>query len=302
MEGTKSEMIVSSHKGRVFSAEELALIRDVVETCSGLSRTELALTVCELLEWQRPNGRLKARECRDVLDDLARCGLLELPDKRAGRPAGRGTTIPRTRAGQAREPVVGSVRDVEPVLVELVDDKAGSGLFRELMGRYHYLGYRVPFGAQIRYLVRVSRPEPAMVVGAVQFSSPAWRMSARDQWIGWDDEQRRRNLQRVVNNSRLLLVPWVQVKNLASKILSLAVRRLLLDWPERYGVEPLLVETLVDPNRYRGICYRAANWIKLGSTAGRGRMDGGHQRHGLSPKTVFVYPLARNAARRLCAS
>jgi hypothetical protein len=144
----------------------------------------------------------------------------------------------------------------------------------------------------------VSRPSSA-VVGVVQFSSPAWRMSARDRWIGWDDEQRRRNLQRVINNSRFLVLPWVQVKNLASKVLSLACRRVRRDWADRYGVEPFMAETLVDVSRYHGGCYRAANWVYVGSTTGRGRMDRDHRRHGVSPKRVFMYPLVRDAARRL---
>jgi len=117
--------------------------------------------------------------------------------------------------------------------------------------------------------------------------------------IGWDEAARQRNLQRVVNNSRFLLLPWVRVRNLASTVLSMVVRRLRADWQGRYGVEPLLVETLVDARRYRGSCYRAANWQVLGRTTGRGRMDRGHRRHGAAPKTVLIYPLVRDAARRL---
>jgi hypothetical protein len=182
--------------------------------------------------------------------------------------------------------------------VEVVETAAQRLLFRELVGRHHYLGYAVAYGAQIRYLVYATRPMPA-VVGCVQFSSPAWRMAARDAWIGWDDETRRKNLQRVVCNSRFLLLPWIRVANMASHVLSLAARRVAADWPRRYGVEVLLVETLVDTSRYRGDCYRAANWIRLGETAGRGRMDREHRRHGAAPKTVFVYPLVKDARRRL---
>ena len=156
----------------------------------------------------------------------------------------------------------------------------------------------MPFGAHVRYLVYASRPERA-VVGCVQFSSPAWRMAARDAWIGWDDATRVRNLQRVAANTRFLILPWVRVKNLASVVLSLAVRRLCRDWPQRYGVEILLVETLVDTARYGGHCYRAANWIRLGETTGRGRMDREHVRHGVARKTIWVYPLVKDAARRL---
>jgi hypothetical protein len=124
-------------------------------------------------------------------------------------------------------------------------------------------------------------------------------MSARDRWIGWDDAVRGRNLQRVVQNSRFLILPWVRIKNLASTALSVASRRLVSDWCERYGLEPLLVETLVDQERFSGVCYRAANWIVLGTTSGRGRMDREHRRDGWAPKTVLVYPLLSDAVERL---
>ena len=166
------------------------------------------------------------------------------------------------------------------------------------MGRYHYLGHTVPFGAHLRYLVFASRPVRA-VVGCLQFSSPAWRMAARDRWIGWDDATRARNLQRVVNNSRFLLLPWVAVRNLASAVLARGLGQLVADWPQHYHIEPWLVETLVDPRRYHGGSYRAANWVALGATSGRGRMDRHGRRAGEAPKTVLVYPVVRNAKRRL---
>jgi len=289
---------VRSFRGRDFKPGELSLIREVVTDCRGLSRRELAQTVSELLDWKRPGGGLKGRECLDLLAELEHEGVLRLPEKRAGRPPGSRTQVPVTAAGEPGAVLVGTVREFGPVEVERVGDAGAQRWFRELVGRYHYLGYRVPFGAHLRYLVFVGKPE-RRVVGAVQFSSPAWRMSVRDGWIGWDEAARQRNLQRVVNNSRFLLLPWVRVRNLASTVLSMVVRRLRADWQGRYGVEPLLVETLVDARRYRGSCYRAANWQVLGRTTGRGRMDRGHRRHGAAPKTVLIYPLVRDAARRL---
>lgn len=285
--------------GKDFSAEELAMIEDLVTSCAGLSQAELAHTVCELLDWKRPTGALKSRECCDLFEQLEREGRLSLPHKRAaGRPRGSRTKIPVTSAGDPGEELIGTVGDFGEVKLELVEGRAAQLRFRELVGRYHCLGFRVPFGAHLRYLVYVSKPQP-VVVGALQFSSPAWRMAVRDRWIGWDEEMRKRNLQHVINNSRFLVLPWVRVKNLASKVLSLAMLPLRKDWQERYGVEPFLVETLVDGTRYRGSCYRAANWIVLGETTGRGRMDRRHQRHGAAPKTVLVYPLLRDAARKL---
>ena len=284
--------------GRAFSTQEVTLIREVVRECSGLSRIELARTVCELLAWRRPNGGLKARECREFLERLDAEGTLVLPDKRRGRAPGSVTRVPRTAAGEPGRSLVGSVRDIEPLRVELVGEPAERLLFRELVGRYHYLGHTVPFGAQLRYLVFASRPQRA-VVGCLQFSSPAWRMAARDRWVGWDDRTRARNLQHVVNNSRFLLLPWVGVKNLASAVLARGLGQMAADWPRRYHIEPWLVETLVDPRRHHGGCYRAANWVALGATTGRGRMDRLCRRVGEAPKTVLVYPVVRDAQRRL---
>ncbi|PYT20672.1 MAG: hypothetical protein DMG57_41375, partial [Acidobacteria bacterium] len=172
-----------------------------------------------------------------------------------------------------------------------------SRLWREHVERYHYLGCRVPFGANLRYWVRSRDRELACLL----WTSPAWKMQARDAWIGWNDEQRRRHLQSIVNNGRFLVLPWVHVKGLASKILALSARQLPHDWQTRYGHRPLLLETLVDAIRFRGTCYRAANWIYVGQTTGRGRMDREHKSHGQAIKDIYVYPLVRDARLHLCS-
>ncbi len=284
--------------GRIFRAPEIALIREVVATCGGLSRKELANTISELMGWTRPGGALKEPECLAVLARLEATGLLTLPAKQRTRPVGSGTSVPRTAGGEPGAALTGRVEVYAPVRVERVHDPAQRRLFRELVGRYHYLRYRVPFGAQLQYLVSIAQPVPT-VVGCLQFSSAAWRMRARDAWIGWDDATRARHLPQVVNNSRFLVLPWIHIQNLASATLALALRRLPADWQAQYGVTPRLVETLVDPARYTGGCYRAANWVEVGETAGRGRDDRQHARHGARPKRVFVYPLARDAVARL---
>jgi hypothetical protein len=163
--------------------------------------------------------------------------------------------------------------------------------------RHHYLGCRVPFGANLRYWVRNGDRELACLL----WTSPAWKMEPRDAWIGWSDEQRQGNLQKIVNNGRFLILPWVRVKGLASKILALSARQMPHDWQTRYGHRPLLPETLVDANRFRGTCYRAANWICVGQTAGRGRMDREHKAYGQAIKDIYVYPLVRDARQRLCS-
>ena len=282
--------------GRKFSAQEVSLIQEVVETCAGISRLELAHTVCELLEWRRPGGGLKARECRDLLERLESQGVLTLPEKKSCGSSQPRKCIAPAEEGQVHSQLTGSVEEFAPLDVELVENRQQRHLFRELLSRYHYLGYAMPYGARLQYLVYVSRPRRE-VVGCVQFSSPAWRMKVRDQWIGWDDATRKLRLQHIVNNSRLLMV--ARIRNLASMVLSHALKRLRVDWMRQYGVDPWLLETLVDRQRFYGGCYRAANWTVLGETSGRGRMDRANKRHGAQVKTILVYPLVKNARRRL---
>jgi hypothetical protein len=257
---------------------------------------ELAYTVCELLEWKRAAGGLKARECRDLLERLEGQGFLTLPGKKPTVLREPSKSIAPSDNGQPCAVLVGSVEEFAPLDVELVQSRQQRLLFRELVSRHHYLGYAMPYGARLQYLAYVSRPHRE-VVGCVQFSSPAWRMKVRDQWIGWDDATRGLRLQHVVNNSRFLVLP--RIRNLASMLLSCVVGRLRCDWQGHYGVDPWLVETVVDRQRFHGGCYRAANWIVLGQTSGRGRMDLTHQRHGAEVKTVLVYPLVKHALRRL---
>jgi hypothetical protein len=284
--------------GRMFTASEIAVICEVAASCSGLSRKELANTISELLGWRRANGSLKEPECLRLLERLEGQGVLALPAKRQTRPAGSGTSIPRTEAGEVGVTLSGPLEAFAPVSVERVTGVGARQRFRELVDRHHPLGYKVPFGAHLEYLVWIHRPAPA-VAGCLQFSSAAWRIQARDRWIGWDDTTRARRLQQVVNNSRFLLLPWVQIKNLASATLAQALRCLPADWQAQYGVMPLLVETFVDAARYSGACYRAANWVEIGQTSGRGREDRQHRLHGAQPKRVFVYQLRRDAQARL---
>lgn len=285
--------------GRTFGAREISEIKGIVESFPALSRTALAGTVCELLDWHRPNGTYKQRECREFLELLEARGFFRLPTRRPRRPRGSPTRVPKTSCGEIQPPITGTVRDVSPVSLVLVGSQEERLLWRELVGRYHYLGHKVPFGAHIRYLVRIAQPEA--VVGCLQFSSPAWRMRPRDQWIGWDDGTRCRNLQGVVSNSRFLILPWVRIRNLASTVLALAARQVASDWEQRFRIRPVLIETLVDQERYHGTSYKAANWINVGTTTGRGRMDRAHRLHGDAPKAIFLYPLSKDARQRLRA-
>jgi hypothetical protein len=281
--------------GRIFGPRELALMRQTARDFSALGVTEIARTVCELLGWTRPNGGLKNHECRQLLERLQAEGFLKLPEvrKRGGRGPRRADI-----SGPCSEPVPieCGVGECEPLELALVEGPGESRRWRQQVERYHYLGCRVPFGAHLRYWVRHGGRELACLL----WTSPAWKMQARDEWIGWSDEQRRHNLQSIVNNGRFLVLPWVRVQGLASKILALSARQMPRDWETRYGCRPVLLETLVDAARFRGTCYRAANWIRVGQTAGRGRMDREHTAHGQAVKDIYVYPLARDARQQLC--
>jgi hypothetical protein len=282
--------------GRRFSSEDLELMRQAAHDYAPLGITEIARTVCEWLEWKRPNGRLKNHECRLLLERLRDQGCLTLPPLR--QSGKRGPRVPALSAVSDPEPPIQStIADLEPITLRLVDDAEGF-LFRQLIQRYHYLGYRVPVGANLRYFVESG---DGRLLALMQWTSPAWKMAARDRWIGWNCEQRASNLQRIVNNSRFLILPWIQVKSLASTILARAARQLPSQWRHRYGHQPVLLETLVDSARFSGTCYRAANWTCLGETAGRGRMDRHHQAHHPT-KLVFVFPLHRHCRELLRGS
>jgi hypothetical protein len=282
--------------GRCFSSDELALIRQAADDYAGLGITEIARTICEWLDWKRPNGRLKNHGCRLLLERLRDQGLVTLPAlHRSGRRGPR--TVSITVESDPQSAIQTTVADLQPLRLVLVPSTDGA-LFRQFIERYHYLGYRIPPGANLRYVVQ---SRSGQMLACLQWSSPAWTMAPRDRWIGWSTPQRARNLQYVVNNSRFLILPWVRVKGLASSILAHAASQLVDDWRQHYGYKPMLLETLVDTARFNGTCYRAANWIDLGKTSGRGRMDR-HHRNDIVPKTIFVFPLRRRVQQALCSS
>jgi len=276
--------------GKAVTDEEWSVLREIIDSC-GLSRHELARTICEGLGWVRPNGGLKARECYEYLEVLEARGLVKLPPRREQRPRGR-TSIVYTEAGRERPRREGELSDVAPVTLGLVANAEDRALWRELVDRHHYLGHKVAYGAHLRYLVWISKPQRE-IAACVQFSSAARWLAARDRYIGWDDATRQKNLPRIVNNSRFLILPWLSIKGLASHVLSLAARVVVDDWEEAYGARPVLLETFVERERFEGTCYLAANWVEVGATTGRGRMD---RRHTTTApvKTCLVYPLVRD--------
>jgi len=290
---TPSPVVVS---GRQFDADEIALVQSLSDRFRHLSRNELALTVCELLDWVRPSGRPKNRECLDLFDRLEGTGVCRFPPVKPTRPRGASARRPVAPEFVAEEEISGALKALMPVTLEHVCEPQKHRLWRELVDRFHYLGFKTAFGASMRFLIT---DRSGRNLGCLQYSSPAWRMKVRDEWIGWSDDVRRINLQRIVSQSRFLILPWVQVPNLGSHVLAKSVKQLPEPWLRQFGVSPLLAETLVDVSRYSGTCYRAANWIDIGETSGRGRMDREHKRHGAEVKRLFVYPLVRDAGARL---
>lgn len=270
---------------RLFTAEDLDLVRWVVGQFRRLSRKELAYTICEILEWKAPNGRLKVHACLPLLEGLAAAGVIALPAKRVqakpqpARP--RGAPLPPV-------PVRASLPAVRPVTVEPVPPRE-QALWDATVAAYHPLGFRRAFGAHQRYWIRSEAVGGAGVLGGLLFAAAAKALAVRDAWIGWTPAERQRFRYRIVANSRFLLLPGVEVPHLASHVLARATRRLRADWQRRYGYAPVLVETFVAPP-WSGTCYRAANWIYLGETAGRGRQDRRHA-HAETVKQVWVYPL-----------
>jgi Druantia protein DruA len=274
-------------RGRVFSVEELATIKWIVDSSPGESRSALSMRICEALDWRQTNGRLKDRSCRDALAKLHERGFLQLPPRRLiPRPRLPICITERTAPRPAFTPLP---RELHADSFSVVSDKEDGRLWNEYVERYHYLGYGVPVGPNIKYFVHW-RGE---LVACMAFSGAAWKVAVRDRWIGWSHEQREQRLHLIVNNTRFLILPWIQVKNLASRLLGLAARRLPHDWLRKYSYHPVLLETFVHVDRHAGTCYRAANWQCLGQTDGRGRMDRRKQR-ALPHKSIFVYPLGAN--------
>ena len=284
---------LTRHKfcGKPVTEEEFSLIKEMSEEFWGISRTELAETLCELLEWKRPNGRLKGVECRQFLEELEAQSIIRLPKPRQGKPKGARAKAGRSKKGEAEAPIQGTVKDLDPVTLVKIETRKDRDYWKELVDRYHYLGFKTPFGACIRYLIKTVGPE-SRTLGCLQFSSPAWALEQRDEWIGWDCETRKARLQLIVQNSRFLLLPWVEVKGLASHVLSKATKQVPQDWETAFSLRPALMETFVDRDRFTGTCYRAANWTHLGETKGRGRMDR-NNRNEEPVRSIWVYPLAR---------
>ncbi|MBW6504724.1 DUF4338 domain-containing protein [bacterium] len=284
-------------QGRELSAEDLGLIQGLLSEHRDWGRTRLSEELCRLWDWRNARGRIKDMAARTLLLKLERGGFLQLPDRlRKSTNGFRNRNAPLV--AHASAPICGALRDLRPLAVRIVEPGSEDLLlFNCLLGRYHYLGHRNTVGENIRYLIRdrVGRP-----VGCALFGSAAWKCAARDAWIGWARGAREANLGSLTNNTRFLVLPWVTVPHLASHMLGCLARRIRADWQSKYGHPIHALETFVDRERFKGTCYQAANWVRLGSTQGRTRNDRNHRLRA-SVKDVYLYPLIRGFRRELCA-
>ncbi len=291
---TDGSILISGH---LFSAQQINAMRTIIAKNPHLNRSRLALMACEHFQWYNAAGAPRHMSMKLIMLSFHRAGLIELPPPQplfANPPARSQLSI--DVATTRFEPITRRVDHLGALTIKIVRsvNRKASVNWSTLMRTHHYLGYDKVGGAQLRYQVECEQGLLALLA----FGSPAWKCRARDQYIGWDAQQRERALNKIVNNTRFLILPWVNSPNLASKILGLMAARLPGDWQQLYGYRPLLLETFVDEQRFRGHCYRAANWIDVGRTTGRGKYDRNHK--GLSTiKSIWIYPLAKRALQSL---
>jgi len=286
-------------QGRRITADEIGLIRGLMADHCDWGRTRLSEELCRLWDWRNAQGRIKDMAARALLLKLERRGFIELPARQ--RPSSNGMRNRGVPAvAHANEPICGRLGDLRPLCVDVVaPGSVDVRLFNSLLACYHYLGHRNTVGENLRYLMRDRHGRP---VACALFGSAAWKCADRDAFIGWERAAREGNLQGLTNNTRFLVLPWVEVPHLASHVLGLITRRIRADWQAKYGHPVHALETFVDRSRFRGTCYRAANWVWLGATRGRTRNDRDHRTQA-SVKDVYLFPLIpgfRQELSRLC--
>lgn len=267
--------------GRAFSSEDIELIKWTRKKYPKLKRREFMHTICEFFEWKTPAGKSKMPQCEEFLEKLEAEGILKLPEK--AKSERRDTQY---ESIEEKEEINGSAGDYN-ITVEIAKPEEKLR-WRSYINQFHRLGDKRVFGAQLQYFIKSGDTE----LGCIQFSASSWALEERESWIGWTMEERKTRLNLIVNNSRYLIFPWVKIKNLASKALSLVAKRIQDDWLKKYCYAPVMLETFVNLEEFQGTCYKAANWINIGETKGRGRMDR-YNEYALAKKAIFIYPLQK---------
>jgi len=286
-------MDVLRYRGRVVTDTDVAFIQGLIAAHPRATRRALSHRLCEAWNWVQPNGVLRDMVCRGLLLALHRAGHIELPPARKSNPLGPQRRRP-SRTMLHWSPITGRLADILPLDIAQVRRSGDEALFDSLVQTHHYLGYTQPVGEHLKYLVSAK----GVPVACLAWSSAPRHIGSRDRFIGWLPEARRKNIRFLAYNLRYLILPWVQVPHLASHLLGRMARRLAQDWEQIYGHPVYFLETFVDPQRFRGTCYRAANWICLGRTTGRGKNDQtGKPNRPI--KEVWGYPLGRDFRERL---
>ena len=280
---------IREYSGRIFSAEDISLIKATTQAYPRLSQKEMASTVCELIGWVAPNGKPKNIRCIEFLRQLEEEGLIKLPAVRMEKVRHKKETQTVANERSTQEDIVKSeVTECGKIKLEIARPGETLSRWRKYVRTYHKLGDPTAVGSQIRYIITSEGQD----LGCLLFSASSWALAPREEWIGWTSADKKSRLHLIINNSRFLVLPRVRIKNFGSRALSMAARQIQKDWLEEYCYAPVLLETFVEPP-YRGISYKAANWIYLGETQGRGRNDR-HTERALTHKAIYVYPLQRD--------
>jgi hypothetical protein len=278
--------------GRDFSESEISLIRSMIADDPKMTRFKLSKLVCNTMNWLRIDGKLKDMSCRVALLRMEADQLFKLPPPKNAKPVRKANDLELEEAIKWPEKIQDF--DLKDVEIEIVKGLKQSRLWNSYIDKYHYLGFALIPGAQLRYQVKVN----GNTVALLSFGASAWKVMPRDTYIGWTREQREQNLHLIINNSRFLILPWITKKNLASKILSLVSKRISDDWSKHYSYRPVLLETFVEDQRFLGTCYKASNWTCLGKTQGRGKLDV-HTKKEKPIKTIWILPIDKAFRKKL---
>lgn len=278
---------------RIVDKKELLIIQAVVNEHWNKGRTYISKVLCKKWNWVQPNGRLKDMACREVLLTLSRKGIIALPPRKTFRNNSiRNRCVPLIKIDKF--PIHKNISDIQTLKLKMVRRTNLEPLYNSLVQQFHYLGYCQIVGNHLKYMAFIDD----RLVACLGWGSAAWSVKSRELFVGWNKSSKEKNLHFVVNNTRFLILPWVKIKCLASKILALNAKRISDDWLKIYNYPLFLLETFVEKNRFKGTCYKAANWINVGHTKGTAKKGHDHLFHG-KIKDVYLYPLRKDFRKKL---
>lgn len=278
-------------RGREITGNDIILIRETIAKYFSQGRKAISRQLCRKWNWYQPNGQAKDMACRYILLALEKENLIKLPPRLLSANNEKKKT---ERINLEEVPLGGTLKDYPRLNLQLLTKTKEYRLFNQIIHSYHYQGYQIIVGKFLKYIAYIDD----LPVACLGWGSSAWSVAPRDQWIGWDKETKNRNLSRIVNNIRFLILPWIKIKYLASHLLSLSIKLVPQDWSKRYRERIYLLETFVERERFKGTCYKAANWICLGSTKGSAKRGSFHHYHG-NIKDIWVYPLGKDFREKL---